>query len=560
MNNKLLFYCVLLMLIVFSCQRRMNKEATMIVNKLSLDQKIGQMIMVGVPGQKMSKASKRIIERYLPGGIILFGYNLKQREEIGEFIDNLQQISISKSAIPLFISVDEEGGRVKRIRDGVTQFPGNMAFGVVGNEDHVFDSAKILGIQLRLLGVNMNLAPVLDVNNNPNNPVINTRSFGSDPSLVSRMGKSYIEGLQKSGCIAVGKHFPGHGDTDKDSHITLPVIPYGIDRLEGVEFPPFVEAVKAGVECIMTAHISYPNIVQNNLPATVSERFLKDILRGRMKFEGLIISDDMEMKAISKMMDIGHVAVQAIQAGVDIVLISTYGKNIEKVVKAIKAEVDNGGLSVKRIDQSVKRIIELKLRYGIMGYEDGKIRYCRIRYDDEEMELVKKAEELNRIISREAIYLYEREGGESILKDFRNYQRVFMTSNEILQRELQKGMIEGQMFTNDRDLIKYLKDFNSGFKKGIIDSMRAVVYYNFNKVELVNIKRIKKLSEERGVKLVLLSTGNPFPLSDIEGLPPTLFTFSNTEESLKQLVAVLKGEFEPRRSINVYLGLDNLKE
>ncbi len=545
---------------LFSCFNRMDKEAALIVREMTLDQKIGQMLLVGVPGSKISDNSEEIIKKYLPGGIILFGYNLAGKEEIKKFISDLQQHSLGSSRIPLFISIDQEGGRVKRIKQGVTQFPGNMAFGVIDDSELVYDAARILGIQLRLLGVNMNLAPVLDVNNNPLNPVINTRSFGSRVNDVSEMGISYIKGLQKSQCISVGKHFPGHGDTDKDSHITLPEIPYGIERLKDVEFPPFVKAIDAGVECIMTAHISFPKILHNHLPATISKRFLSEILRHDMGFRGLVITDDLEMKAISKMMDIGEAAVKSIIAGTDIVLISTHGDSIEKVASSIKEAVKTGRISVKRIDSSVKRVIEMKLRYRIMGCKDDNVTLVDIEYDKDEIKMLERADAINRKASKKAIYYYEEDGSKLVLLNKKGLKKLFITSEELLKDEAHRADENNRVFKDGEEFLKFLQNHKSIKVSKEKDCEGAIVYYHVDRIEPDKAEKVIMSAREKGMRIIMLSTGNPFLISELKNRPPALFTFSNTEESIKQMIACLKGEFEPKRRINIYLGLDKRPE
>ena len=203
-----------------------QKNVQNIVKNMSIEEKIGQLLMIGVPGTAINKSSRELIASYRPGGLILFGYNYRTTEQLKKLNNSLQNYASGKKSLPMFISIDQEGGRVRRITgQGVTQFPGNMAAGSANDPLLTYRWARILGIQLRRLGVNMNLAPDVDVNNNPDNPVINTRSFGSDPEIVARHGRAYVKGLQKGGVMAVAKHFPGHGDTSADSHKTLPVIP-----------------------------------------------------------------------------------------------------------------------------------------------------------------------------------------------------------------------------------------------------------------------------------------------------------------------------------------------
>jgi len=210
----------------------MDRQAQIITHNLTLEQKTGQLLMFALPGQSINKDNSGLIRKYLPGGIIIFGYNAGENSDLPGFINELQQESLNGSGIPLFVSTDQEGGRVIRVKKGITQFPGNLAAGVSENYNGIRKMAQITGMELRIQGINMNLAPVVDVNNNPLNPVINTRSFGSDPEVAAKAGASYIEGLQSAGCIAVAKHFPGHGDTESDSHHVLPVINHDMERLK----------------------------------------------------------------------------------------------------------------------------------------------------------------------------------------------------------------------------------------------------------------------------------------------------------------------------------------
>lgn len=556
MRFRVIFVYIMIGIFIFcSCQKTMHKESSEIIAGMNLDRKIGQMLMAGIPGSAISEESRSIIKNYLPGGIILFGYNLSDKSMIKEYNADLQQTAIESCGIPLFISIDQEGGRVKRITDGVTQFPGNMPFGIVNDKELIYDAARILGMQLRLLGINMNLAPVLDVNNNPMNPVINTRSFGSDTDIVSRMGAAYIEGLQKAKCIAVGKHFPGHGDTDKDSHLTLPVIPYDLARLQKIEFPPFINAIDAGVEAIMTAHISFPLILNNNLPATISKRFLTGVLREEMNFEGLIITDDMEMNAISEMMDIGEAAVKSINAGADIILISTQGETIKKISSAIKEAVSNGIIPFNRIDESVKRIIEAKLRYGIIDYINKKVHYSEIKYSDNEMEILSEADKINTEVSSKSIYFYGEDYSSLIRIDRKDFSRIFLTSNEYLIKEASKDG-ENSVFLNENEFFKFLRYYDRNKSQDIIKS-KTVLYYHVQKPDILMNRRVIEAAQKQNIGIVLLSTGNPFPLIELKDIVPILFTFSDTEESMKQLINCLRGSM-PRDKINIHLGFEKM--
>lgn len=530
---------------VLSCVRKRDADALVVLEKMDISRKIGQMMIVGIPGAGHSQEAAKIVTHGYIGGVVLFGYNLSTKAKNLQFFEALQEDAMRSSGIPLFISIDQEGGRVLRITDGVTQFPGNMALGV-GNDPGITGKlSRILGMQLRECGVNMNLGPVIDVNNNSENPVINTRSFGSQASVVAAMGVSYIKGLQGARCVAVGKHFPGHGDTNKDSHLILPVIDYGWERLRSIELIPFRKAIGAGVEAIMTAHIAYPRVLGSNMPATLSREMLTELLRNEMGFDGLIITDDMEMAAVSSSIDLGEAAVRSVEAGADIVLTSASGRSIARIFTALKAAAGSGRLSMERIDRSVLRILEVKLRYAIMEYEDGRVRAARPRYSGSDLRLLEQAEEVNRIASRNALYLH----APSIkwpIGTGADTRRIFYTDTPRMKEELRTL---GDWCTVAESEGR-LKSLIARGKKGV-----TIVYYHLDKPFGGPLRRIAELSRRNDITLVVVSTDNPFPLAKLRELPSTLFTFSNTRESLRQALACLRGEFTPQRTINLYMGM-----
>jgi beta-N-acetylhexosaminidase len=553
-RNWILIIIIFMSAIFQSCEKRMDNKALQIIQQMPLSLKIGQMLIVGIPDRKNNSDTDSIISNYFPGGIVLFGYNLGNEDEIKNYIRDMQKTVFEKYNIPLFVSIDQEGGRVRRIQSGVTQFPGNMAFGIANNKELTYQAARILGLELRNMGINMNLAPVLDVNNNPMNPVINTRSFGSDAEIVSRLGVEYVKGLQKSGCISVGKHFPGHGDTDKDSHLTLPVIRYNIERLRQIEFPPFVHAIESGVEAIMTAHISYPEILKDNSSATISKIFLTDLLRKEMRFRGIIITDDMEMNAISKTMDMGEAAVRSIEAGTDLILISTHGNSINTVVKAIEKALADNRITMARIDESVRKIMELKLRYKIMDVKDGLITNPQVINSNDDLEILKNADELNKRVSREAIYYYNKNNTSGIIVDD-SARKLFISSSEFFRKEIESAYKANdyKIFYSEKEFVKFMNKEMSD-NKAKINLNNTFVYYNVDKVVPASIDRINGLVQAAGAKLFLLCTGNPFPLGEVKNMPLAIISFSNTNESIRQIIACLKGEFSPKEKIPLHLG------
>ena len=264
--------------------------------------------------------------------------------------------------IPLLVTSDFETGVGFRM-EGATNFPRAMAFGAAGDPRLAFEAGRITAVEARAIGIHVNFAPVVDVNNNPRNPVINTRSFGEDPATVGRLAAAYIEGLAAGGMIAAVKHFPGHGDTDVDSHLDLPVIRHPRERLEAVELPPFRAGIAAGAGGVMTAHVALPALDPDaRRPATFSEPMARGLLRDELGFEGLVFTDSMRMRAITRMLPPAPAAARAVAAGHDVVLDS---RDDRAALAGVGAAVADGTIGSAQLDASVRRILEAKARLGL---------------------------------------------------------------------------------------------------------------------------------------------------------------------------------------------------
>jgi beta-N-acetylhexosaminidase len=340
------------------------------IEQMSLDEKIGQMFIMGFRGEATEQAhtvnaqAEKLVKDYHIGGMILFDRNVDNPRQVAKLNQDLQALAMNNGAkIPLFVTIDQEGGRVSRFQEGATLFPGNMALGATRKPDLAYRTGKEMGTELRAMGINLDMAPVLDVNNNPRNPVIGVRSFGEDPQLVSQLGTEMIRGFHDAGVLTVVKHFPGHGDTAVDSHVGLPKVPHDRKRLERLELVPFKQAIDKGADMVMSAHVVFPAIEPTpGLPATLSKRVLTDLLRKELKFDGVITTDDMEMGAIKDHFGTSRAAVKAIQAGADIVLVCHQLDVQEKTIAAVKQAVSEGKITEERIDQSVRRILSLKAK------------------------------------------------------------------------------------------------------------------------------------------------------------------------------------------------------
>ena len=331
---------------------------------MSLEEKIGQLFLVMINGSELSDEYRKHFLSTKIGNYILFAKDLTDYESIRTLTDSLQKIAQRISGIPAFISADQEGGMVTRIFSGATHFPSNMAITASGMMSSMEQVGEMVGFELRALGININHAPVLDVNNNPENPVIGVRAYSDDPSVVAKMGAGYLKGLQKSGVLACGKHFPGHGDTSMDSHLDLPTVAHDIDRLESVELGPFNAAIESGIDSLMTAHISF-KAIDPGLPATLSRKIVTDFLRKKLDFEGLIISDCMTMNAIRNQYTTEKGCVMALNAGVDMLIINAPVKIQAACYNAVLTAVKSGEIPMEVIDTAVARIIKFKQKYDI---------------------------------------------------------------------------------------------------------------------------------------------------------------------------------------------------
>lgn len=366
------------------------------VENMSTRDKITQMMMPDfrnweVDGEEVDVTSlnddiRSALQEYKFGGVILFAENVQETEQTARLTHDFQNTVIEEDEIPLLLSIDQEGGIVTRLGTG-TSLPGNMALGATKSEKYAYEAGAITANELSSLGINTNFAPTIDVNNNPNNPVIGLRSFSSDPDLVSGMGTSFINGIQDQGVASAAKHFPGHGDTDVDSHVGLPKVDKSLDELNETELVPFRAAIN-DVDMFMTAHIQYPQIEEEsfpskedgepvNLPATLSPEILTDLVREDMGYEGIIVTDALNMEAITENFGEEEASLQAIKAGVDILVMPTILRNnedledLDNIIEHIEEAVDEGEISEERLSESVTRILELKEERGILDLSNN---------------------------------------------------------------------------------------------------------------------------------------------------------------------------------------------
>lgn len=359
---------------VVTDQTEIKAMAGTIVTNMTLEEKIGQMFIVNLEQLDKEKGDyyefrsftdqmNETLKKYPAGGIILFARNIESISQTKQLINNAQQVT----SVPLFISVDEEGGEVSRIGNNsnmrTTQFPTMEEVGKMDDENYAYNMGATIGSEIKELGFNLDFAPVADVKTNEYNTEIGTRSFGSDAKLVSRMVTQVVKGIQDQGISATLKHFPGHGSTSGDSHTSAVNADTDLLGLRSTEFKPFKAGIDAGADFVMISHISISKVTESTVPASMSKLVVKNMLRQELGFDGIVITDAMDMGAITKKYEPGVAAVNCIKAGVDIILMSP---DYEEAYQAVYEAVQSGEIKESQITESVQRIMEVKIKRGII--------------------------------------------------------------------------------------------------------------------------------------------------------------------------------------------------
>ncbi len=370
-----------------------------LLSNMSLRQKITQMMMVdfrkwksegeeeATDFTKMNSEVQKIVEDYDFGSVIFFANNIKETEQSYNLTMDLQKAATKDNGIPLLISADQEGGSVYRLGSG-TALPGNMALGATGDVNNAKIAGEIIGSELSSLGINTTLAPVVDVNNNANNPVIGLRSYGEDAEMVGKMASAEIEGLAEYNVIGCAKHFPGHGDVATDSHYGLPIVDKSKEELLNNELKPYQVAINQGIEMIMSAHILYPQLdnttvysektkQQEKLPSTLSHKILTNLLKEEMGFKGVVVTDAMNMAGIAATYDEVQAVKLAINAGVDLICMPTNitcledMSKLDAIIDGVEKAVNDGEIQESRLDDAVTRVLTLKENKGILDWKES---------------------------------------------------------------------------------------------------------------------------------------------------------------------------------------------
>ena len=520
--------------------------------RMTLREKVGQLMMPFVLGNFAPEGSEthdrivNVIEQENVGGVIM---SVGSPSEVAVKLNDLQR----HSKYPLLVAADLETGAGFRFRGavhiptnialgGATTFPSLMALGATGDPRHAYQLGRITALEARAMGVHVPFAPVLDVNNNPDNPIINIRSFGEDPKAVADLGVAFVRGLQDYGAVATGKHFPGHGDTGTDSHLDLPVINVGRERLDAIELVPFRAAIAAGMQGIMTAHIAVPEISGETIPATVSKQVLTGLLRSDLGFDGIVFTDAMDMAAIDRLFPRGESAVRAVLAGADVIVMP---RDVKQAIDAIVKAIDDGRLTEARLDESVGRLLRLKEDLGLPQEREVPLEMVpQVVGVPQHMEMAREVAEGSITLirnERDLLPLLGTRRARVMSVSFRN-------PGDVLSGRYFDGRLRQtypRLVTRSVDEATNSEAYQALLSRaGRSDLVVVSVYSNYaGRVDLpqATVEFVNELAR-RGVTHVVISFGNPYLISRFPDARVYLLAWSSAQVSQQAAADALFGD------------------
>jgi beta-N-acetylhexosaminidase len=542
---------------------------------MTLPEKVGQLFVVEVYGQDAQtvtdsaaannerlygvRTPAQVIDKYKPGGVIYFTEgrgpdNLRNPRQIATLSNGLQTAAMSqRKAIPLLISTDQEGGAlVFRLSAPATAMPGNMALGAGRSAADAHRSAEVIGTELAAVGINQNYAPVADVNVNPANPVIGIRSVGEDPDLVADLVAAQVDGYHDGGVAAVAKHFPGHGDTSVDSHFGLPEVTHTREQLEAIDLPPFQAAIDEGVDTIMTAHVVLRSIDPSGEPATMSEPILTGLLREELDYDGLIVTDALDMRGASSTYP-PHVApVEAVQAGADQLVLAP---QMDVAVNAVLAAVRRGDIATRRLDESVYRILRLKMQRGLFAdpFVDVDMAEAVVGAPAHLADAQSITDGTTTLVKNDAGLLPLSQAARNVLVTGWGVTTTRTLGNAIGQRGqtvtvLETGLTPTQARIDEAVAVAGAND------------LVVVSTNNAASVDVTTGLPTASAAAQQALVRALLATGkpvvvsamrNPYDVSRLTEVPTFLATYGFTAVSLESLTRVLFGEVDPAGKLPV---------
>lgn len=495
---------------------------------------IGRLVLADFAGLSPPPDLAAAITAQRLGGVVLFSKNIESPAQVAALTAELQRLAALAEAAPLLVAVDQEGGAVERLP---LHLPGAMALGAAGSAAFAQDAGRLTGEALRAVGANVDFAPVLDVNTNPDNPVIGVRSFGADPEAVARLAVAYIRGLYAAGVVATGKHFPGHGDTAVDSHLALPVVAHGRERLEAVEFLPFRRAITAGLGAVMTGHVVFP--AMDTHPATVSAVLLDGMLRRSWGFDGVVFTDSLAMAAVKEQESVGDAAVRALRAGAD-VLLALGGAEIQaEVIAAVRRAMAAGALTPERLHHSYQRVQRVRAQVAAAGAAPETATPARLPPTGQR----------GREIAEVAVTLVRNDAGLVPLPPRPGRVITLLPSADAV------GPTLGQMLAAlGRSLPEIILRPEDRLERSGGGGFMIVATHSRGAMSAWQREVVREAYAASGDGLVVVATGTPY---DLRALPPVstyLATYGREPALLRAAARVLLGEITPRGRLPVPLG------
>ena len=510
------------------------------VKEMTLKEKLGQLILPGFHSTYYDDHIKKLIEEYHVGNVILFTRNFEDGKQIRELTKKIHEEVIKHTGHIPFIAIDQEGGLVTRMMKDVTFAPGPMTASA-SITDATYHTGKMLAEDMIRLGMNLNLAPSLDVNNNPNNPVINVRSYSDDPEVVASLGKRFIAGSKEFGVLACAKHFPGHGDCEVDSHLGLPTINYDLERIHKIEMHPFKENID--VPAIMSAHIMFP--AYDTVPATLSRKILTNVLREELGFKGLILTDCLEMKAIADMYGTANGALMAVLAGADLCDISHTLEYQVKALELLEEAVKDGRLPTEELDAHVERI--LKAKEDTLPYLEKYFYNQEMVYSEENKQLASLIvdESLTKVLGNDAKLT-----DKTLIIAPVAYAKTII-EDEFDERNLAKVLRKEFTSVDVRELVNS-EEFKEEILK-ILPNYDNVIIFSYNAaVSEQQVAFINAVLEKES-NTTVISLKGPMDFNKYQNLHNYLCLYEYTPNSIKTVVKYLKKEITPKGKLTIKL-------
>ncbi|WP_047984451.1 glycoside hydrolase family 3 protein [Ornithinibacillus californiensis] len=525
----------------------------------TIQEKIGQLMVFGFKGKTATPEIKKLIRERHVGGVILFGRNIGTTEEVLALTTELQrEAKEAGHKKPLLICIDQENGVVRRLGEGATIFPGSMLLGATGHSENAYITGLLTGRELKALGINWNLAPVLDVNNNPDNPVIGVRSYGETAELVSEFGKQAVKGMQDAGVITTLKHFPGHGDTNVDSHLDLPTISHGMERLKEIELKPFVDVIEQGADTIMSAHVYFPAIEdQENVPATLSRKVITGLLREELGFNGVVTTDCMEMNAISEGIGTAEGGVEALKAGIDLIMISHLQSRQYETLNLVEEAILSGEISESIVDEAYQRVMELKDKY--LTWDDITLDAHPVVSSDvgakiHEVEANEIYKQGITIVKNEGLLPLQADDSDRVLVVYpKNSYAMQVEDKRYSTFSLGEAVSKIHKYTEVMELsnpptteeLNQLREIAKDFKAVIVGTLSA-------KPNDQQVKMVEELYKENS-NVVVIATRSPYDIAYLPDIPAYIATYEFTTPALQIAAEAIFGKVKVKGKLPVTL-------